>query len=237
MTGPLLEVSDVAKDYRALRPLRIARLAVAAGELIAIVGLDQAAAEVFVNLVTGATLPDRGEVKLFGRPAASIDDSADWLRLVDRFGIVTERAVLLEALSVTQNLAMAFTLEIEPPPEDVRGRAQALAREVELPDSAWEQPVADLNRADRMRVRLARALALDPAIVLLEHATATLPRADILPFARHLRHVADRRGAALIAATADEEFAGAVADRILRLDPATGRLAERRRGRLMRYFF
>ena len=121
--GIVLELSDVSKDYRGLRPLRIASLELRAGEHIAIIGLDQTTAEVFVNLVTGATLPDRGDVRLFGRSTASITDSADWLAVVDRFGIVSPRAVLLESLTVVQNLAMPFTLDIEPPAEDIRRRA------------------------------------------------------------------------------------------------------------------
>ena len=77
MNPPILELSEVSKDYRGFRPLRIARLVVAAGEQMAIVGVDRAAAEVFVNLVTGALLPDRGEVRIFGRPSTEISDGAD----------------------------------------------------------------------------------------------------------------------------------------------------------------
>src|SRR5450759_1230548 len=133
----------MSKDYRGLRPLRIAELRVAAGDHVAILGFDQASAEVFVNLATGATLPDAGEVSIFGRPTKAINDSADWLATVDRFGIVSERAVLLDALTVIQNLAMPFTLEIEPPPDEVRVRAEALAHEVGLPETSWTKPVAE----------------------------------------------------------------------------------------------
>ena len=66
-TEPVVEVSDVTKQYGALRPLRIARLQVLAGEQVAIVGLDQPAAEVFISLLTGAGLPDSGSVHVFGR--------------------------------------------------------------------------------------------------------------------------------------------------------------------------
>src|SRR5205085_10561960 len=138
------------------------------------VGLDEAAAEVFVNLVTGATLPDRGVVKLFGRLTTAIGDSADWLALVDRFGIVSRRAVLLDPLSVIQNLALPFTLEIEPPPDDIRARAEALAREVGLAEPSWSRRVGELDAVERARVRLARALALDPAALLLEHVSAAV---------------------------------------------------------------
>ena len=57
---PALELAGVVKDYRGLRPLRIADLVVEEGERVAIAGLDRAAAEVFVDLVNGALLPDAG---------------------------------------------------------------------------------------------------------------------------------------------------------------------------------
>jgi ABC-type transporter Mla maintaining outer membrane lipid asymmetry ATPase subunit MlaF len=230
VSGPVLELSDVSKDYQGLRPLRIERLVVGPADSVAIVGLDRVTAEVFVNLVTGATVPDRGEVKLFGRATSAIADSADWLAVVDRFGIVSERAVLLDGLSVIQNLSMPFTLEIEPPPDDVRVRAEELAREVELNESTWMRPLGELDRPSRARARLARALALDPGILLLEHPTADLPPADGVAFGRHVRQIAARRRAAIVAATADPAVAAAVATRVLTLDPATGRLAARRRG-------
>ena len=222
-TGPVLELSDVSKDYRGLRPLRIAGLTVQAGEHIAIIGLDQTTAEVFVNLVTGATLPDRGEVRLFGRPTSAITDSADWLAVVDRFGIVSPRAVLLESLTVVQNLAMPFTLDIEPPAEDIRRRAVALAERAGLDAACFDRPVGELGPAGLVRLRLGRALALDPAVILLEHPTAEISPEASLELAAQCRTVS----AATIALTADAAFAEAVAERCLTLDPATGRLAQR----------
>jgi len=224
-TSPVLELSDVSKDYRGLRPLRIASLRVAAGERVAILGLDQIAAEVFVNLVTGASLPDRGDVRLFGRSTADIADSADWLSIVDRFGIVSSRAVLLDALTVAQNLAMPFTLEVDPLPSDMRERAIALAGEVELPVATHDQPVGELDAASRFRVRLGRALALDPAIVVFEHPTAELSRQDVASVASRCRDVAVARGTATITLTADRDFGERVASRVLALHSATGRLS------------
>ena len=229
MTTAAVELSDVVKAYGGIRPLRIRRLAVAQGDAVALVGLDQAMAEVFVNLVTGAALPDGGLVRVFGRPTTEVTDSADWLALVDRFGIVSERSVLLDALSVIQNLSMPFTLEIDPPPEDIRHRAAELAREAGLAQSSWTQPVAELDAKDRARIRVARALALDPAILLLEHVTASVPREDVGRFGTEVRALARRRGAAIIAMTADPDFAGVVADQALIHEPATGNLKDRRR--------
>src|SRR5436309_1263089 len=94
MVGQVCVVSltDISKDYRGLRPLRIQELRVGAGERVALLGFDPPSAEVFVNVLTGAALPDSGSVVLFGRPSAEIADAAEWLAIVDRFGIVTERA-------------------------------------------------------------------------------------------------------------------------------------------------
>src|SRR5205807_1268378 len=122
-------------------------LRAAPGDRVAILGLDQVAAEVFINLATGATLPDAGEVRLFGRTTSAITDSADWLATIDRLGIVSDRAVLLDQLTVVQNLAMPFTLDIEPPPDRERARAEALAREVGLPEPSWTVPLVELDGA------------------------------------------------------------------------------------------
>jgi ABC-type polar amino acid transport system ATPase subunit len=72
-------------------------------------------------------------------------------------------------------------------------------------------------------------MALDPAIVLFEHASARLPREEIAAVGAALRDVAARRGIALLALSADEAFARAVATRVLTLEPATGRLKPQRR--------
>lgn len=230
MTATVLEFAGASKAYGGLRPLRIAELRVAAGDRVALLGFDQPTAEVFVNLATGATLPDAGEVSIFGLPTRAIEDSADWLATVDRFGIVSERAVLLDALTVIQNLAMPFTLEIEPPPDAIRARAEALAREVGLDQAAWTRPVAELGPAGWLRVRFGRAIALDPAILLLEHASARLAPEQVAALGAQLRGVAAARGVALVALTADESFAKAVAERVFTLEPATGRLKAQRRG-------
>jgi ABC-type transporter Mla maintaining outer membrane lipid asymmetry ATPase subunit MlaF len=224
----VLDLRGVSKDYRGLRPLRIERLTVAGGEHVALLGLDQASAEVFINLVTGATLPDAGDVRVFGRPTSAIADSADWLATVDRFGIVSGRAVLLEPLTVVQNLALPFSLQIEPPSDEVRAQAEGLAAEAGLPEPAWTRPVAELDTAGHARVRLGRALALNPAVLLLEHVNAGLDAVSARRLATELRTTAARRGVALVAATADEAFARAIAGRVLRWEPATGRLIEQR---------
>jgi phospholipid/cholesterol/gamma-HCH transport system ATP-binding protein len=226
----VLELSGVVKDYHGLRPLRIAELSVGTADHVAVVGIDQPAAEMMVNLITGAFLPDAGAVRVFGRSTTDIADAAEWLQVVDRFGIVTDRAVLLEPLSVIQNLALPFSLDVEPPADDLRQKAVALARDVGLAPTDFDRAVGELDASARARVRLGRALALEPAMVVLEHPSASVQRPDVAAFGHDVRAAASRRRAATLTLTADMEFATAAAARVLTLDPASGRLAPRRRG-------
>ncbi len=230
MTPPVLEVSGLVKGYHGLRPLRVQSLAIEPGEAVAILGLDAPAAEMLINLLTGAMLPDAGEVRVFGQSTASIADSAEWLGVVDRFGLVSARAVLLEPLSVVQNLAMPFSLDIEPPSTALRERALAVAVEVGLAERTWDHPVASLDAEAKLRVRLGRAVALEPAILVLEHPSDGLDRSRVAEVGRDVKAIARGRRASALTLTADAQFATHVASRVLTLEPATGRLIPRKKG-------
>jgi ABC-type lipoprotein export system ATPase subunit len=191
---------------------------------------------VFVNLVTGATLPEEGEVRVFGRPTSEIGDSADWLSTVDRFGIVSERVVLLEQFTPLQNIAMSLTLDIDPMAAEVRAQAAALAGAVGLAEEMHERPVADSTVAARHRVRLARALATAPSVLLVEHPIAGLEAHEVAPLAADMRRVAAERNLAVIVLAAEASSAAPFAPRILRLNGGTGELSETKGGLLERLF-
>lgn len=221
---PLISLRGVVKNYQALRPLRIESLSVTAGDFLSIGGIDAAAAELFVGLVTGALLPDSGDIELFGKSTRDVADSEAWLAMLDGVGIITDRAVLIAQFSVEQNLALPFTLEIDPVAADLLPRVIALASEVGLSASETTTPIASARPEVVARVRVARALALEPRVLLAEHPSATLPRPAVKAFAEDLRRVAAARGLGAIVLTADEEFAAALGGQRLTLDAATGAL-------------
>ena len=229
MPEAVLEIRKMRKSYQGLRPLRIEELVVRAGERVALSGLDAGAAEVFVNLVTGASVPDEGDIAVLGASTASITDGDAWLASLDRFGIVSPRAVLLDSISLLQNLAMPFSLDIEPMSPDLAAKAAALGRDAGIPDSMLEQPVAALTPVTRMRAQLARAVALSPSLLILEHPTATIDAADRRAFGKDVHRVAGGRGLAALIVSEDDEFSAAAAERRLRLNALTGELKPRRR--------
>ena len=225
---PLVELRSVVKDYRSLRPLRVAALNLHEGQTIALLGFDQAAAEVFVNIVTGAILPDTGEVRVLGQPTAAIADADAWVRTLDQFGLISERAVLLDRLTAAQNLAIPLSLELDDLPSEVRLRVQAIAEEVGIGAAELHQPLAALAPATLLRVRLGRALALSPKVLLAEHPNAALPPDEVAGFAADLARVLAGRRLASLVLTADATFAAAVAEHVLTLQPATGELVRSR---------
>jgi ABC-type transporter Mla maintaining outer membrane lipid asymmetry ATPase subunit MlaF len=226
---PVVEATGVVKNYSGLRPLRIASLAVRQGERIALHGIDAPGAEVFINLMTGASLPDAGEIRVFGRSTASLADGDEWLSSLEMYGIVSDRAVLLEAATVAQNLALPLTLDIEPLAAETRAQVESLAAECEIEPEWLQQRTNDVPPGVRVRMHLARALALGPRLLLLEHPTAMLPETDRAPFGALLARVCEARALTAIAVTADQAFAGGARGRTLTLQPATGQLVAARR--------
>jgi len=169
--APAIEIRGVVKDYRGLRPLRVRELVVRPGQLVTVSGLDATAASVLVDLITGASLPDSGEVLVGGVSTAILPSQEAWLGFLDQFGIVNPRVVLLDQLTVAQNLAVPLTLSVDPLSPDIRARVEALARDVRLASDLLDAAVGSIDAAGRLRVRLGRALALAPRIILVEHPT------------------------------------------------------------------
>jgi predicted metal-dependent phosphoesterase TrpH/ABC-type lipoprotein export system ATPase subunit len=227
-TAPVLVFRDVQKNYHSLRPLRVRELTVAAGERVAVSGVDAGASEVLVNLVTGASLPDQGEIVVLGEATTGIRDGDAWFASLDRFGIVSERSPLLESATIEQNLAMPFTLRIDAIPPEVVTRVAALASECGI-DTLDRRP-GEVSPETRARVHLARAVALAPSLLIVEHAAAALPERSRADYADIIVRVTDRRRLAALILTEDQRFAARVAHRALKLQPATGELKPIRRG-------
>ena len=219
----LVRFRGVTKDYRGLRPLRIAEFDLHARRSLALVGFDQTMAEVLVDLITGAVLPDSGEVTAFGRPTSAIADPASWLTTLDQFGLLTDRAVLVEQFTVEQNLAIPLSLVVDDMASDVRARVAELATEVGL-EKDLQRQAGSVSPVARARIRLGRALALSPRVLLAEHPNATLSREDATSFASDVSRIVERRGLASLVLTADHAFARAVAKDVLVLEPSTGAL-------------
>ena len=222
--GPVVRLHGVRKEYHSLRPLRIEQFELGSTDTVALLGFDRAAAEVLVNMITGATLPDEGEVVVFGGSTRDMTTTESWFGVLDRFGILSERVVLINELTVRQNLALPLSLDVESMATDLSREVEALRVEVGITVDEADAGIGAAGAATRLRVRLGKALALEPDVILAEHPNASLPPDEVARFGRDLASIALRRGIAMLLLTADAAFAGAACRRVLRLRPATGDL-------------
>jgi ABC-type transporter Mla maintaining outer membrane lipid asymmetry ATPase subunit MlaF len=236
VAAPVLEIDDVIKSYGGLRPLRLRTLVVQPGERLGVAGVDQTMAEVFVNLVTGATLPEQGSIRLSGRATSDIADSADWLATVDRFGIVSERVVLLDQFTLAQNIAMSLTLDLAPVSAEVQEQVEGLGGEVGLSPDDLNRRVGESGAALRLRARLARAIVTGPSMLLVEHPAANLTPEEMTSVGVDVARVSKRRTLAVIVLSATPDLGRGFVDRMMILNPATGALTEEKRGVLGRLF-
>jgi ribose transport system ATP-binding protein len=160
---PLLDASGVAKSFGAVKALTDARLTVAQGEVVALMGANGAGKSTFVKILTGALKPDRGRVLIRGQEARVGSP-----RGARRSGLVPvyQEPSLIPDLDVADNLRLGDT-----PVEPFRHWVDELGiRDLRVSDMIGDLPLATLRILD-----LARALAAEPDVLLLDEMTAALP--------------------------------------------------------------
>ena len=178
-TDLLLEATDIAKTYGAVSALRSASLAVRPGEVHALMGANGAGKSTLVKILTGAVRPDAGTINIRGRPS-NVRSPGD----ARRSGIVSvyQEPALIPDLDIRANLRLADT-----PVEPFRHWLDALGiSDLNLSVHSRRLPLATLRIID-----LARALAIEPDVLLLDEMTAALP-ADLTE--RVLEVVGRQRG-------------------------------------------
>ncbi|MDP5219499.1 sugar ABC transporter ATP-binding protein [Ruegeria sp. 2205SS24-7] len=159
----LLDASGVAKSFGAVRALTDARLTVAEGEIVALMGANGAGKSTFVKIITGALKPDAGHVLIRGKPAP-VGSPAE----ARRSGLVPvyQEPSLIPDLDVADNLRLTST-----PSDPFRHWVSELG----ITDLALSDMICDLPLATLRILDLARALAAEPDVLLLDEMTAALP--------------------------------------------------------------
>lgn len=162
-TEYLLEATGVVKTYGAVRALRDASLRVKPGEVHALMGANGAGKSTLVKILTGAVSHDRGHILIRGQER-SVSDPAD----ARRTGLVPvyQEPALIPDLDVADNLRLTDT-----PMDAFFERLAALG----VPKLGMHEMVGDIPLAVLRVMDLARAMALEPDVLLLDEMTAALP--------------------------------------------------------------
>jgi phospholipid/cholesterol/gamma-HCH transport system ATP-binding protein len=212
---PLIELRKVSKRFGRLVVLRDLSLAIDEGQSIVIIGASGSGKSVMLKHIVGLLRPDSGEVYFDGN---RIDDLPEkkLSELRTNFGFLFQMGALFDSLTVADNVAFPLVEHTQKPPDEITRIVQEKLTMIGMPESGAKMP-GELSGGQKKRVALARAIALNPRVILYDEPTTGLDpiRSDvinelILKLQRELRVTS-------ITVTHDMQSAFKIADRIVML--------------------
>lgn len=214
-SAPIIELRAVSKRFGRLEVLRGADLALRAGETAVIIGESGAGKSVVLKHIVGLLRPDSGEVHYEGR---RIDNQPerDLAAIRTDFGFLFQMGALFDSLTAGENIAFPLTEQTRLSKAE-RDRIVAEKMRMVGLDGIQSKKPGELSGGQRKRVALARAIALNPKVVLYDEPTTGLDpvRADVI---NHLIIKLKRElGVTSVVVTHDMASAFKVADRIIML--------------------
>jgi iron complex transport system ATP-binding protein len=212
---PVFAVSDVEFDYGGAFRLARTSLEVGEGEILALVGPNSSGKTTLLRLLSKVHAPTRGEIRFRGKPLGGVARSS----LAREVAVVPQEESLAFSVSVEELVLMGrfprATGRLFEGPEDLaRAReAMTLAGILDLAD----HPVDALAGGERQRVLLARALAQEPRVLLLDEPTSHLDLWHQRHLVGLLRRLNRERGMTVVFVSHDLNLAGDLAHRLLLL--------------------
>jgi putative ABC transport system ATP-binding protein len=214
----LINVTNLVKRYSnsggSLTALDRVSLSVVPGELVAIVGPTGSGKTTLLNLIAGLDDPDAGDVFLLGERVNTLSEDRKADLRIQAIGMVYQNINLFPGFTVADNIGLPLRL-MSRPPFDAHRRANQLLDEFRLSHLAGRYP-DELSRGERQLVAIARAMAVDPPVLLLDEPTANLDSATGRRIVNYLRTLANTGSYGIVLATHDLRSASQ-ADRVLSL--------------------
>ncbi|MFL5832259.1 MAG: sulfate/molybdate ABC transporter ATP-binding protein [Solirubrobacteraceae bacterium] len=201
-----IDIDNVSKQFGEFTALKDVTLEVPKGSLTALLGPSGSGKSTLLRIIAGLETPDQGTILIDGNDVTPA-------RPQDRgIGFVFQHYAAFAHMSVRENVA--FGLRIRKRPKDeVQERVDELLSLVGL--TAWsEQRPGQLSGGQRQRMALARALAVDPRVLLLDEPFGALDANVRAELRRWLRRLHDEQGVTTVLVTHDQEEAMEVSDRI-----------------------
>jgi phospholipid/cholesterol/gamma-HCH transport system ATP-binding protein len=169
----LIELHSMSMQFRYQAVLRDITLAIRRGQTVSIIGESGCGKTVMLKLIIGLLKPTRGEVQFDGRDVAKLDGK-ELVKMRLRFGFLFQMAALFDSLTVFDNVAFGLREHHYCEEDEVRRIVSERLKEVGLPEGIELKKPAELSGGQRKRVGLARALAINPEVMLYDEPTTGL---------------------------------------------------------------
>jgi len=216
-SAPVVAVEDLHKSFGSQKVLNGISLAVKRGETLAVLGRSGTGKSVLLRLIIGLEKPDSGSVCIHGQDIAGL--ALDGLgEIRKKMGFLFQHAALYDSLTVEQNVA--FPLQHhkkEMSKSEQADRVKKLLTEVGMEGNLEKMP-SDISGGMQKRVGLARALALEPDILLLDEPTAGLDPISSGEIDDLVLKLQEEHHMASIVVTHDLHSAKTIADRLALLN-------------------
>jgi phospholipid/cholesterol/gamma-HCH transport system ATP-binding protein len=218
-----VELRQVTKSFGARRVLDDVSLAVPAGRAFCILGRSGTGKSVTLKHIVGLIRPDAGHVLVEGQDIVSMSGRA-LSQVRKRIGFLFQSAALFDSITVGENVAFPLRRHSQLSDREIRARAGRLLAQVGL-EHEYDKMPADLSGGMRKRAGLARALALEPAILLADEPSAGLDPVTAAEIDALLVDLKRRAGTTLVVVTHNIPSARAIGDELVFLDH--GRIVDR----------
>ena len=216
-TAPVVAVEDLHKAFGSQKVLNGISLSLSRGETLAVLGRSGTGKSVLLRLIIGLEKPDSGSVRIHGQDIAGL--ALDRLgEIRKKMGFLFQHAALYDSLTVAQNVA--FPLQHhnkEMSKSEQADRVKTLLAEVGMEGDLEKMP-SDISGGMQKRVGLARALALEPDILLLDEPTAGLDPISSAEINDLVLKLQEEHHMASIVVTHDLHSAKTIADRLALLN-------------------
>jgi phospholipid/cholesterol/gamma-HCH transport system ATP-binding protein len=220
---PAVELRHVSKAFGDRRVLDDVSLVVPAGRAVCILGRSGTGKSVTLKHIVGLLQPDSGQVLVEGEDITQLRGT-DLARVRKRVGLLFQHAALFDSISVGENVAFPLRRHTKKPDAEIRARAQDLLAQVGL-EHEYDKMPADLSGGMKKRAGLARALVLDPPIVLADEPSAGLDPVTTAEIDALLLALNQRSKTTLIVVTHNIPSARVLGDELIFLHE--GRIIER----------